>query len=72
MENISQKNIELSNSIIAIMHLKDASDLLKNEQPELSYLLLETVKTLMEQTGLVNEDIKNIESTISDISSNNG
>lgn len=72
MENISQKNIELSNSIIAIMHLKDASDLLKNEQPKLSYLLLETVKTLMEQTGLVNEDIKNIESTISDISSNNG
>jgi hypothetical protein len=54
------------------MHLKEASDLLKNEQPELSYLLLETVKTLMEQTGLVNEDIKNIESTISDISVNNG
>jgi hypothetical protein len=46
--NIIDKLTEKSNIITSIFNINDAAELLKNDEPELSFLLLNLVTTLIE------------------------
>lgn len=57
------------NIIPAVLYLKEASDLLKNELPQVSTCLLELTLNLLEQYKIDNKDILSAQASVDSIMS---
>lgn len=69
--NIIDKLTEKSNIITSIFNINDAAELLKNDEPELSFLLLNLVTTLIEQHHLLSSDLDSAKNIVNEIKSAN-
>lgn len=57
------------NVIPAAMHIKEASELLKYELPDVSTILLQLVQQMLVQFKIDNEDLLSAQTIVSEISS---
>lgn len=60
--------MENSNIIASVLHLKEVSDLLVNDEPDISYALLQLSKAMLDQYQIddtIVEDASNIAAEIS-------
>jgi hypothetical protein len=55
------------NILIGVLYLKEASDLLKNEVPDVSYNLLQLSQVLLENAKISNEEIEETNKLVDEI-----
>lgn len=62
------EDLDKSNLVVAVLHIKDASDLLKVHEPQISDALLKLSKGIIEKNNLLSSDIHCAETVVKDIS----
>ena len=56
-ENLDNLNMNSSNIIVGVLHLNEASKLLEDVEPEISYTLLKLAKAVLESYQIPEEQI---------------
>lgn len=62
--------MENSNIIASVLHLKEVSDLLINDEPDISYALLQLSKAMLDQYKIDDSEIEAANSIAVDITQN--
>ena len=57
------------NVLVGVLYLKEASDLLKNEVPDVSYSLLELSQALLQQAKLSSDAVDEANAIVNEIAS---
>ena len=63
--------MENSNIIASVLHLKEVSDLLINDEPDISYALLQLSKAMLDQYQIDDAEVENANSIATEISQSN-
>lgn len=63
-------NMENSNIIASVLHLKEVSDLLINDEPDISYALLQLSKAMLDQYQIDDTIVEDASNIAADISQN--
>lgn len=62
--------MENSNIIASVLHLKEVSDLLINDEPDISYALLQLSKAMLDQYKIDESDIEEASNIAKEITQN--
>ena len=62
--------MENSNIIASVLHLKEVSDLLVNDEPDISYALLQLSKAMLDQYKVDESDIEDASNIAKEITQN--
>lgn len=62
--------MDSSSIITSVLHLKEASDLLLKDEPEISYTLLQLSKVILDSHSITNEQVEEAKNIASEISGN--
>ena len=60
--------MENSNIIASVLHLKEVSDLLVNDEPDISYALLQLSKAMLDQYQIDDTEVENANNIATEIS----
>ena len=72
-ENIDQaivQNLDIGNIVTASLALKEAAELLKDDEKDISNILLLIVKSLLEKAMVQEVELNKIKSVVDDLKSN--